>query len=164
MRPMRDNPYDFGRPHYFTTAWFISCRKNTFDMFWHERYKLALSRSDGKHQPGNEIKELLGRPTVEKLHSINQYFPKAFKHLKPNPNALVEFKDPDVVAFRDPRCFGFYEIKGEREKFQFLQLESLAILKTLIPDAEVAVVRMIEKGGSYSPTVHPYSFSLDLEL
>ncbi len=159
LNPVLDDPYDFARPHYFTTAWFIHKRQSSYDMFWHERYKLAQDRQSGKYAKCNaEIAQRLGAGTVAALRDVDQKLAAVFGHLKPKPNSLVEFKDPDVVAFRGPGTFAFYEVKGERESFQFLQLESLAILQTLVADSEVAVVRMIEQGRQYTPQSHGFSF------
>lgn len=154
-----DDSVDFGRTHFSPPAWFISQRRNLFELVWHERYKLAEARSSGHFAPGNkEIFSLMGAEVARRLQAINAAFPIVFGHLpKPETHSKVIFKDPDVVAYGGG-CWGIYETKRENEKMGFLQLQSLAILQHVVPNVDVACIRLVQDPTARVAKPVPYEF------
>ena len=129
------------RPQYFAEAWVCRRFYNQGCEVFHERYWLHNFSYQGRQTYSNpRLREILGAATCEAIES--------------EATKLTRFGNPDVIAY-DPNLdrLHLFEIKlekpsGYRDRLKPHQIESLEMLKRLIPTGQIAIVELAHRTGN----------------
>jgi len=122
------------RPHYFGEAWVCRHFYNQGYEVFHERFWLEDFSTESVRTYNNpSIKKILGEVKCQELE----------RSAIPILESGDAFGNPDVIAYHPTTTrLHFLEVKLNEDTLAKHQEESLKIIKSVLPDAQVAVVEL----------------------